>query len=104
MAPPPAGTQANPTGEMLKMVGMMAIFGVMMYLVMIRPQQKKAKEHARLLSSLKSGDEVVTGSGIVGTIITVKERTVTLRTADSKLELLKSAITDIANGGANSKS
>ncbi|MGZ4987653.1 MAG: preprotein translocase subunit YajC [Limisphaerales bacterium] len=49
----------NPTGEMVKMVGMIALFGVMMYLLMIRPQQKKAKEHDTLMKGLRPGDKVV---------------------------------------------
>jgi preprotein translocase subunit YajC len=77
---------------------------VVFYVAMIRPQQKKAKEHARLMSNLKSGDEVVTSGGVLGTVITVKDRSVTLRTADSKMELLKSAIAEVTNRDNNSKS
>ena len=44
-----------------------AIFGIFYFLV-IRPQQKKAKEHAKMVDSLKTGDEVITSSGIYGKI------------------------------------
>lgn len=67
----------------------------MMYFMMIRPQQQRTKQMAKLLSSLKSGDKVVTSSGIVGTVITVKEKTVSLRSADAKMEVTKSSITEI---------
>lgn len=77
---------------------------VVFYVAMIRPQQKKAKDHARLMSTLKSGDEVLTSGGIIGTVITVKDKTITLRTADSKMELLKSAIAEVTNRDNNSKS
>jgi preprotein translocase subunit YajC len=85
----------NPTGEMIKMVGMIALFGVMMYLLMIRPQQKKAKEHDTLLKGLRAGDKVVTTSGIVGVVLSIKDKTVSLRSADTKLEVLKSAIGEV---------
>ncbi|MEK9863301.1 MAG: preprotein translocase subunit YajC [Verrucomicrobiota bacterium] len=59
---------------------------------MIRPQQKKANEHDALLKQLKAGDKVATSSGIVGVITNIKENSVSLRSADSKLEILLPAI------------
>ena len=53
------------------------------YALLIRPQQKQQKEHEKLVSELKSGDRVV-AAGMVGTIITVKDDSVTLRTGESK--------------------
>jgi preprotein translocase subunit YajC len=94
-----AAPQPAPGWTMLVPFGLMFI---MLYFAVIRPQSKKAKEHALLVQSLKPGDKVVTGSGIVATVVTVKERTATIRSADTKLEILKSAITDItgpADGG-----
>ncbi|MDB6057179.1 MAG: preprotein translocase, YajC subunit [Verrucomicrobiales bacterium] len=88
-------TAPNPTGEMIKMVGMIALFGVMMYLLMIRPQQKKAKEHNNLLKGLRAGDKVITTSGIVGVVLSIKDKSVSLRSADTKLEVLKSAIAEV---------
>ena len=55
----------------------------------------RAKQQDSLLKNLKSNDRVVTSSGIVGIVISVKEKSVTLRSADSKLEVLKSAVTEI---------
>ena len=96
-APPASqpGTQPNATGQMVQMLGMMAIMGFMFYFVLIRPQQKKAKEHAELLKTVRSGDKVVTSSGIVGTVVNVKEQVVSIRSSDSKLEILISSITEI---------
>ncbi len=71
------------------------LIGVVFYFALIRPQQKRAKEHAHLIKSLKPGDKVVTSGGVVGVVITVKERTVSLRSADAKLEVLKSAVSEI---------
>src|SRR5216117_1661360 len=91
MATPP-GTQPNPTGQMLQMLSMAVFFIVVMYFIMIRPQQKKAREHDQLLKSLKPKDKIVTSGGVVGIIVSVGERSITMRSADTKLEVLKSAV------------
>src|SRR5213075_3317274 len=65
------------------------------YFVFIRPQQRKAKEHDVLMKTIRSGDKIVTTSGIVGIVVSVKEKTVAIRSADTKLEILKSAVTEI---------
>jgi preprotein translocase subunit YajC len=103
MAPQPgtSGTQPNPTGELVKMVGMLGLMGVMFYFVLLRPQQKRAKEQAQLLKSVKPGDKVVTSGGIIGVVITVKEKTVSLRSADAKLEITKSAVSEILERGGS---
>ena len=77
------------------MLGMFAIMGLMFYFLMIRPQQKKAKEHQNLLAKLKAGDKVITSAGVIGIVTSVKDKTVTIRSADSKMEVLKSAVTEI---------
>ena len=94
MAPPP-GTQPDPKGEMVKLVGMLALMGVMFYFVAMRPQQKRAKEHAALLKAVKAGDKISTTGGILGVVLSVKEKTVTIRSADAKLEITKAAIGEI---------
>ena len=101
MAPTPPGTQPNPTGQMLQMLSMVVFFIVVMYFIMIRPQQKKAKEHDRLLKSLKPKDKIVTSGGVVGIVVSVGERSVTIRSADTKLEVLKSAVTEITERSSN---
>ena len=79
---------------------MPAMLVFVFYFVFIRPQQKKAKALQATLGSLRSGDKIVTSSGIVGTVITVKEKTVSIRSADTKLEVLKSAVSDITERAA----
>jgi preprotein translocase subunit YajC len=96
-------TQPNPTGEMIKMVGMMAIMVFAFYFAIIRPQQKRTKEHDKLLKSIKTGDKVLTAGGVVGTVLSVREKTVSVRSADTKLEILKSAVTEITERGTESK-
>jgi preprotein translocase subunit YajC len=97
---PGPGEKANQTGQMLSMLLTLGFFMVVMWLLMIRPQQKKAKEHAALLKTLKAGDKVVTSGGIMGVVVSVKDRTVALRSADTKLEVLKSAVTEIVERAA----
>ena len=80
---------------MLQMVGTFAVMGVMFYFVLIRPQQKKAKDHALLLKALRPGDKIVTSGGILGVVVSVKDKTVAIRSADTKLEVLKSAVSEI---------
>src|SRR4051794_18340962 len=65
------------------------------YFVFIRPQQRKAKAHDTLMKTIRSGDKIVTTSGIVGIVVSVKDKTVAIRSADTKLEILKSAVTEI---------
>jgi len=100
MAPPP-GTQPNPTGQLFQMLGMVVFFIVVMYFIMIRPQQKKAREHDQLLKSLKPKDKIVTSGGVVGIVVSVGERSITIRSADTKLEVLKSAVTEITERSSN---
>jgi len=91
---------------MLQQVGLLVFMGVVFYFLLIRPQRVRAKQQDSLLKNLKSNDRVVTSSGIVGIVISVKEKSVTLRSADSKLEVLKSAVTEITekSGGESSSS
>lgn len=90
-----AQTVPNQKGQMLQMVGMVAIMFFLMYWLMYRPQKQREKQLQDLMKALKPGDKVVTASGILGVVITVKEKAVTLRSADTKLEVLKSTIAEI---------
>ncbi len=93
------GMQPDPKGEMIKLVGMLGLMAVMFYFVAMRPQQKRAKEHAALLKAVKAGDKITTTSGILGVGLSGKEKTVTIRSADTKLEITKAAIAEITERG-----
>ena len=69
----------------------------MLYLLMIRPQQKRQKQWQSMLSNVKSGDRVTTAGGIRGTIISIKDDAVVIRVAPDnlKLEVAKSAIASV---------
>ena len=94
-APTPPGTQPNPTAQLVQMLGMFALMGVIFYFMLIRPQRTRAKQHEAMMQQLKSGDKIVTSGGIVGVVISVKEKTVSIRSADAKMEILKSAVSDV---------
>ncbi|HOK77432.1 MAG TPA: preprotein translocase subunit YajC [Verrucomicrobiota bacterium] len=87
--------QQDSRAAMLQMMGLLLIMIVMFYFAIWRPQQKKAKQHEELMKSLKPGDKVVTASGICGVIVSIRDKTVSIRSADAKLEMLKSAISDV---------
>jgi preprotein translocase subunit YajC len=65
------------------------------YFLLIRPQQKKAKEHQKLMGNMRKGDKVVTSGGILGTVVSVQDKTISIRSADTKLEILKSAVSEV---------
>ena len=97
---PAAGPPQNPIMAFLPMILLVVVF----YFILIRPQQKRAKELAKLIESIKSGDKVGTASGIIGVVITVKDKVVTLRSGDSKLEVSKSSVTEILEAGNSPQS
>jgi preprotein translocase subunit YajC len=82
----------------------MILLVIVFYFILIRPQQQRAKQQAKLISNLKSGDKVVTAAGIIGVVITVKDQTVSLRSADAKMEVTKSSVTEIIEGGSAAES
>jgi len=75
---------------------------VVFYFVLIRPQSKKAKEHDSLMKNLKKGDKIVTSGGVMGVVVAVKDRSVTLRSEDAKLEVLKSSVSEILERSSSS--
>jgi preprotein translocase subunit YajC len=80
---------ANP---IINLVPLALIF-VIFYFMLIRPQRQKEKEHQKTLRNLNKNDEVVTSSGIHGTIVNVKEKTIILRIDENvKIEMEKNCI------------
>ena len=67
------GVAPVPAGGGMEMIIMLAVFGVIFYFMIFRPQSKRAKEHKNLMSSLSKGDEVLTSGGLVGKISKVSD-------------------------------
>ncbi len=85
----------NPTREKIMLFLYMGVFMVIMYVLMIGPQRKKAKEQDLMLKALRPGDKIVTASGIVAVVLTIKEKSLSIRSAETKLEILKSAVAEV---------
>ncbi len=93
-----AASQPSTLGMIFPFVLM---FGVV-YFLMIRPQQKKMKEQQALLAALKTGDEVVTSSGLLGKISGIAEKVVTLDLGNNvKVKMLKSQVAQVVKGQIN---
>jgi len=86
------------TGSTLTLVFYFLIFFALMYFLMIRPQQKQAKQRQAMLSSLRVRDKVITTGGIYGKIVKVKDNSVILQIADKvEIEVTKSGIASVEN-------
>ncbi|MEP6936653.1 MAG: preprotein translocase subunit YajC [Chthoniobacterales bacterium] len=96
----PGAAGPNPLASFVPII----LIFIIMYFLLFRPQMRRQKEQARVVSSVKTGDRVVTGSGIHGLITNVKETTVILKIADNvKIEMDKSAITTVAKSSEPAK-
>ena len=91
--------QTGAKGVFVPMILKVVIFDFLL----IRPQQKKAKEHTKMVDALKSGASVVTRGGVVGTVQSVKDATVSIRSLESKFEVEKFAIERVINHNSDSK-
>jgi len=90
----PQQSAASPLIQLFPLVLIFVIF----YFLLIRPQKQKEKEHQKMLSGINKNDEVVTLGGIHGTIVSVKEKTLTLRIDENvKMEIEKSSVAYIKN-------
>ena len=75
--------------------------GVIFYFLIIRPQQKRQKELATLIASVKTGDKVIMSSGIHGIVSNVKETTILVKVADNvKIEFDKASVASVVKAEA----
>lgn len=77
-----AGAAPAAPNQLMSFVPLVLIF-VVFYFLLIRPQQKKAKEHQDFLSNMKKGDMVVSSGGLIGTITGLTDTVITLEVADN---------------------
>lgn len=87
---------------LLPLVLMVAV----LYLLMVRPQQKRQKQWQAMLAAIKTGDRVTTAGGIRGIILSIKDDTIIIRVAPDnlKLEVAKHAIASVTTQDASSAS
>jgi preprotein translocase subunit YajC len=92
-----AAPAAPGQGGITPFLPLILIFGIF-YVLILRPQQKKQKQHDTFVQTLKRGDMVITASGIIGTIRAVSEKFVTLEIDDGVcFKILKNQIAENAN-------
>ena len=86
------GGQAGQAGGIAGFLPIIILFAIF-YFLLIRPQQKKAKEHKEMIENLKKGNRVVTSGGIFGTIISLDDTTIGLEIAEKvKIKVARSNI------------
>jgi preprotein translocase subunit YajC len=92
-----AAAPAPGAGGGLGMLLPILLFIPLLYLLMIRPQQKRQKQWQQMLAGIKSGDRVTTAGGIRGVILSIKDDSIIIRVAPDnlKLEVAKSAIASV---------
>lgn len=81
------------------------LFIPLMYLLMIRPQQKRQKQWQQMLANIKSGDRITTAGGIRGVILSIKDDSVIVRVAPDnlKLEVAKNSIAAVTQDEPSAK-
>ncbi|MBI2094644.1 MAG: preprotein translocase subunit YajC [Candidatus Omnitrophica bacterium] len=84
--------EPSPLLQFLPLIFLFVVF----YFLLIRPQQKKQKEHAQMIAKLDKNDEVITVGGLHATVISVGEKTAVIRIADNvKVEIEKPSIVQV---------
>lgn len=89
-----AGGEASVWANLLPIVAMFGVF----YFLLIRPQQKRAKEHKALISALKKGDEVITAGGLYGRVTDTGDEYVMLDLGNSVVKVSRSAVSVVRTG------
>jgi len=93
------GTSAAPGADIMAFLPMILIF-VVFYFLLIRPQQKKSKEHRAMLEALQKGDEVVTSGGVVGKVSKITDQYASLEIAPSvEISVQRQAISQLLPKG-----
>jgi preprotein translocase subunit YajC len=95
----PAAANAGLMGNLGTFLPLILMF-VVMYFLMIRPQQKKAKEAAEMINALAKGDEVVTAGGILGKVVKVTDTYITIEiAANTEVQVQKHSVTTVLPKG-----
>lgn len=102
-APPPGMPGCGGMGSgtsIIMMVVMVAVF----YFLLIRPQQKKAKEHQKMLDSIKKGDEVVTSGGLIGRVTGLGQGTLTIEISEKvRVRVVRGQVSGLHGAGVQEK-
>jgi len=95
--PEATGSEGPGPGGGFEGIGLIFFMILVFYFLLIRPQQKRAKKHQELVSALKKGDQVITNSGMFGSITEIDDRTVTVEIAKgTRVTMLKGYVGGLA--------
>lgn len=87
------GAEQQAGGSGIEGIVMLVIMFAIFYLLLIRPQQKRAKQHKALIESLKAGDQVVTAGGIHGKVVAVQDTLITMEIASNvRIKINRSSV------------
>jgi len=89
-----AAASAGGLGSFGLIIWIVVLFA-MFYFLIIMPQRKRDKQYKTMMNELKVGDKIVTIGGILGKVVSLKEQTVEIQTADTKLEITRRSISAI---------
>ena len=96
----PAGQPGGAAGLLLGIAPWLLIF-VIFYVLMIRPQQRRVKEHQEAIAAVKRGDEVITGGGIRGRVTKVGDDEAEVEIAQGvRVRVVKSTLTGVISGNS----
>ncbi len=91
------GFLTGPGQMFVPLIGMMAFF----YFLVLRPQQRRAKEHAARIGAIKRGDTVVLSSGLIGKVVRVEDTELGIEVAQNvTVKVIKSMVQDVRTRGA----
>jgi preprotein translocase subunit YajC len=95
---------ASSPNSLVGFLPILLIFGIF-YFLLFRPMQRQRKQTAQMLAELKTGDNVVTSGGIVGTIVALDSDTLVLRVKPDniKIQVARSAVSSMASTAASSE-
>ena len=97
--------QGAPSTSMFgSVLPMMVLMFVIIYFLMIRPEQKKQKQRQKMINEMKKGDKVISVAGIYGVVQSIKGETVTVKIADNvNVEMTKSGVSNVVTDESNAK-
>ena len=94
----PLAAAPGQSPSMLPSFLMMAVIFGIFYLLVFAPMRKKQKKHGEMVQNLKSGDQVITNGGILGTVVGVTDEVIQLRIADQvRIDISKNAVAALQN-------
>lgn len=100
----PAYAQGAPGGEGISFIIPIVLMFAIMYFLLLRPQQKRMREHKEMVANVRRGDTVVTSGGIIGKVVKVDEKELQVEIAQGvRVKVLRSTLSDVYAKGQPAK-